>query len=393
MSATNSVSIRVGVGGWTFEPWRDNFYPEGWPQSRELEYASRRLSAIEVNGTYYGLQKAATFAKWRDETPDDFVFSLKASRYATNRRVLAEAGESIQRFVDSGITELAHKLGPIVWQFAPTKRFEPEDFEAFLKCLPGKLGDLPLRHALDVRHASFMTPDYLALAHRYRAATVFADSDDYPSFADVTGDFIYCRTMRSDASLAEGYMSAALDQIAACAQVWRDGHEPAGLPQRHRRRGVVQRLPTLGRPHISPRAVPSLGAEATGGHCHLESRAQGQARARRDAGKKLGAEQAHAGPGTPRRRTCRQARGVDAEVALRVMRCIGHQPQVGQFAARPEACRVNGAEGEAGQEDVGRDDPERVLLTADEPRQRLRDSAGRFECATVVAAFGRVADG
>jgi len=231
MSATNSVSIRVGVGGWTFEPWRDNFYPEGWPQSRELEYASRRLSAIEVNGTYYGLQKAATFAKWRDETPDDFVFSLKASRYATNRRVLAEAGESIQRFVDSGIAELGRKLGPIVWQFAPTKRFEPEDFEAFLKCLPGKLGALPLRHALDVRHASFMTPEYLALARRYRAATVFTDSDDYPSFADITGDFIYCRTMRSDAGLTEGYTSVALDQIAACAQVWCDGGEPAELPR------------------------------------------------------------------------------------------------------------------------------------------------------------------
>jgi uncharacterized protein YecE (DUF72 family) len=231
MSAASPVSIRVGVGGWTFEPWRDNFYPAGWPHSRELEYASRRLGAIEVNGTYYSLQKAASFAKWRDETPDDFVFSLKASRFATNRRVLAEAGESIQRFVDSGIAELAHKLGPIVWQFAPTKRFEPGDFEAFLKCLPDKVGSLPLRHALDVRHPSFMTPEYLALARRYRAATVFADSDDYPSFADATGDFIYCRTMRSEAGLPEGYTPEALDRIAACAQAWRDGQEPAGLPR------------------------------------------------------------------------------------------------------------------------------------------------------------------
>ena len=231
MSAASPVSIRVGVGGWTFESWRDNFYPAGWPQSRELEYASRRLSAIEVNGTYYGLQKAATFAKWRDETPDDFVFSLKASRYATNRRVLGEAGESIQRFLDSGLVELAHKLGPIVWQFAPTKRFEPEDFEAFLKCLPDRLEGLPLRHALDVRHASFMTPDFLALARRYGAATVFADSDEYPSFADITGDFVYCRSMRSDAKLAEGYTPEALDQIAACAQAWRVGREPAGLPR------------------------------------------------------------------------------------------------------------------------------------------------------------------
>ncbi|MES2957957.1 MAG: DUF72 domain-containing protein [Pseudomonadota bacterium] len=231
MSEIGPARIRVGVGGWTFDPWRDNFYPSGWPQSRELEYASRRLSAIEVNGTYYGLQKPATFAKWRDETPDDFVFSLKASRYATNRRVLAEAGESIQRFVASGIAELGPKLGPIVWQFAPTKRFDPDDFEAFLKSLPNKADGLPLRHALDVRHASFMAPEYLALARRYRAATVFADSDDYPSFADVTGDFVYCRTMRSDAALPEGYAPDALDQIAACAQVWRSGHEPAGVPR------------------------------------------------------------------------------------------------------------------------------------------------------------------
>ena len=225
------VTIRVGVGGWTFEPWRNNFYPAGWPQGRELEYASRRLSAIEVNGTYYSLQKAATFAKWRDETPADFVVSLKASRFATNRRVLAEAGESIQRFLNSGITELAHKLGPIVWQFAPTKRFEPADFEAFLQLLPSELGGLPLRHALDVRHPSFKTAEYLALARRYRAATVFTDSDDYPTFADVTGSFIYCRTMRTEAQLPEGCTPQALDQLAACARAWCEGHEPSGLPR------------------------------------------------------------------------------------------------------------------------------------------------------------------
>ena len=225
------VTIRVGVGGWTFKPWRNNFYPAGWPQSRELEYASKQLSAIEVNGTYYGLHKPATFAKWHDETPDDFVFSLKATRFATHRRVLAEAGESIQRFVNSGITELAHKLGPIVWQFAPTKRFEPADFEAFLKLLPAQSGGLPLRHTLDVRHPSFKSVEYLALARRYRVATVFTDSDDQPSFADVTGGFIYTRMMRTDARLPEGCTPQALDQLAACAQAWRSGHEPSGLPR------------------------------------------------------------------------------------------------------------------------------------------------------------------
>jgi uncharacterized protein YecE (DUF72 family) len=223
--------IRVGVGGWTFEPWRNNFFPAGWPHSRELEYASRQLTAIEVNGTYYSSQKPATFAKWRDETPSDFVFSLKASRFATNRRVLAEAGESITRFVNQGIVELREKLGPIVWQFAPTKRFEPADFEAFLKLLPAEVGGLPLRHALDVRHESFKTSEYLALARRYRAATVFTDSDDYPSFADITGDFVYARLMRTDAALPEGCTPQAFDQLGACAQVWREGAEPAGVPR------------------------------------------------------------------------------------------------------------------------------------------------------------------
>jgi len=226
-----SPSIRVGVGGWTYEPWRDNFYPAGWPHARELEYASRRLTAIEVNGTYYSSQKPATFAKWRDETPDDFMFSLKASRFATNRRVLAEAGESVQRFVNSGISELAHKLGPIVWQFAPTKVFDPADFEAFLRLLPAQADGVALRHVLDVRHASFKCAEYLALARRYQAVTVFTDSDDYPSFADITGGFVYCRQMRTDATLPEGCTPQALAQMAACAKVWRDGQEPANLPR------------------------------------------------------------------------------------------------------------------------------------------------------------------
>ena len=223
--------VRVGVGGWTFEPWRNNFYPAGWPHGRELEYASRRLSAIEINGTYYSAQKPATFAKWRNETPDDFMFSLKASRSATNRRVLAEAGESVLRFVNGGIAELAHKLGPIVWQFAPTKRFEPGDFEAFLKLLPAEVSGLPLRHVLDVRHASFLCAEYLALARRFGAATVFTDSDDHPSFADLTGGFVYTRMMRTDAALPEGCTPQALDQLAACGRAWREGHEPSGLPR------------------------------------------------------------------------------------------------------------------------------------------------------------------
>lgn len=227
----SGAHIRVGIGGWTFEPWRDNFYPKGWSQSRELEYASRKMTAIEVNGTYYSAMKPSTFAKWRDETPDGFVFSLKANRFATNRRVLAEAGESVERFIGSGLAELGDKLGPVLWQFAPTKRFDPVDFEAFLKLLPSTVQGLPLRHVLDVRHESFMTPEYLALARRYKMGTVFTDSDDYPSFADITADFVYARTMRSQSGLPQGYEPGALDQFAACVRAWAAGDEPDGLPR------------------------------------------------------------------------------------------------------------------------------------------------------------------
>ena len=231
MAKTAAGAIRVGVGGWTYEPWRANFFPQGLSKTRELEYASRKLTAIEVNGTYYSTQKPATFAKWRDETPEDFVFSLKASRYSTNRRVLAEAGESIGRFVDSGITELGAKLGPIVWQFAPTKRFEPDDFGAFVDLLPKKLGSIAIRHVLDVRHDSFKTPEYLALARKAGVATVFADSDDYPSFADLTADFVYARLMRTQPEIASGYADSDLDAWAARAQRWSLGDEPDDLPR------------------------------------------------------------------------------------------------------------------------------------------------------------------
>ncbi len=224
-------TIRVGIGGWTFEPWRQAFYPEDLPQKRELEYASRQLTAIEVNGTYYSTQKPASFAKWRDETPDNFMFSVKASRYATNRRVLAEAGESIERFVGSGLSELKHKLGPLLWQFMPTKKFDAGDFGKFLDLLPKELNGRELRHVLDVRHESFMTEEFLALARKHRCATVFADSDEYPSFSDVTADFVYARLMRTQSKLKTGYAPKALDAWARRAQVWASGKEPADLPR------------------------------------------------------------------------------------------------------------------------------------------------------------------
>lgn len=226
-----SSSIRVGVGGWTYAPWRDNFFPKGLPQHQELAYAAQHLSAIEINGTYYRTQQRASFAKWRDDTPPGFVFSAKASRYATNQRVLAEAGDSVERFVGSGLAELGDKLGPLVWQFMPTKRFEADDFEAFLKLLPASVEGLKLRHVMDVRHASFMAPEYLELARKYKVATVYADSDDYPSFADLTADFVYARLMRTHSKVKTGYEAQALDRWAERAQRWAAGGEPDDLPR------------------------------------------------------------------------------------------------------------------------------------------------------------------
>jgi uncharacterized protein YecE (DUF72 family) len=220
--------IRVGVGGWTYEPWRGGvFYPPGLPQAQELAHASRALTAIEVNGTYYSTFKPGSFAKWRAETPDGFVFTLKAHRFATNRRVLAEAGPSVDHFIGSGIAELGPKLGPIVWQFMPTKRFDAADFGAFLALLPKEVGGLGLRHAVEVRHESFACYEFVDLARAHRVATVFTDSDDYASFADVTGDFVYVRTMRSRAELPAGYTDTELDAIAASARAWAAGGEPA----------------------------------------------------------------------------------------------------------------------------------------------------------------------
>jgi uncharacterized protein YecE (DUF72 family) len=221
---------RIGIGGWSYKPWRDNFYPEGLPQAQELTYASRHVTSIEINSTFYGLQKPAVFAKWRDATPDDFLFSVKAPRFATHRAVLAEASESIERFIDSGIAELGRKLGPVLWQFPPAKQFEHDDFAAFLALLPRTIHNLPLRHVLEVRHPSFMTQDYVDLARAHDFPTVFTDSIDYPSFADRTGEFIYARLMRSAPRLKSGYTARALDDWAERARDWNSGVEPDDLP-------------------------------------------------------------------------------------------------------------------------------------------------------------------
>jgi len=217
------MSIRVGIGGWDFAPWHDTFYPPEVPLKRALEYASSVLSSIEINGTFYRNAKPEHFADWAARTPDDFLFAVKASRYATNRKVLGEAGESIERFMDSGLTELGDKLGPILWQLAATKRFDPDDLQAFFKLLPKKLGKRKLQHVLDARHDSFMCPEYLKLARKYKVATVMTDSPKYPNFTEVTGDFVYARLMDAQSEVATGYTRPALKKWAAQAQEWTGG--------------------------------------------------------------------------------------------------------------------------------------------------------------------------
>jgi len=225
--------IRVGVGGWTFEPWRGTFFPKDLPKARELEFASRKLTSIEINGTYYSTQKPSTFRRWADETPDDFVFSLKANRFATNRRVLAEAAPSIERFIGSGLGELKQKLGPILWQFAPTKRFEEEDFGAFLSLLPREVDGIKLRHAVEVRHESFCVPAFVALARQHGAAIVFAHSDKYPAMADVTADFVYARLQGTREEVPTGYTKDEIKTWSTRARVWEKGEAPKGLPRIH----------------------------------------------------------------------------------------------------------------------------------------------------------------
>ena len=227
--ATAQGEIRVGIGGWVFEPWRGAFYPEGLAQKRELEYAGSKLDSIEINGTYYGSQKPESFAKWRSETPDGFVFALKGSRYITNRRVLAEAGESIEKFIFGGMLELKEKLGPINWQFMPTKKFDPVDFEAFLKLLPVEVEGRKLRHAVEVRHESFRSPDFIALLREYGVAVITSADSDYTQIADVTAPFVYARIMGTKEAEPNGYSDADLDGWVQRARTWAQGEVPAGL--------------------------------------------------------------------------------------------------------------------------------------------------------------------
>lgn len=225
--------IRIGVGGWTYDPWNETFYPKGLPRARQLEYASRTLTSIEIDSTYYRGMSPQIFQKWRDETPEDFVFAVKGSRFVTNRRVLAEAGPSMERFFATGVIELKQKLGPINWQFATTKRFEPDDFGGFLTLLPRSVEGVTLRHAVEVRHDSFRTPDFVALARSHGVAVVTAADGDFPLIADATAPFVYARIMGTREGEVLGYPDEAITAWARRAQAWARGDAPDDLERLH----------------------------------------------------------------------------------------------------------------------------------------------------------------
>jgi uncharacterized protein YecE (DUF72 family) len=223
--------IYIGVGGWTFAPWRGVFYPQKLTQAKELEYAASKLTSIEINGTYYGSQKPESFRKWAREVPDGFVFSVKGPRFATNRRILGEAGDSIKRFYDSGVLELGDRLGPVLWQFAPTKKFDEADFGKFLELLPRKLDGRELRHVVEVRNDSFSVPTFIALLRKFATPVVFAEHGTYPAIADVTGEFVYARLQKGNDDIKTCYPPKQLDAWAKRLRLWAGGGEPDDLPR------------------------------------------------------------------------------------------------------------------------------------------------------------------
>ena len=224
------IPIHVGIGGWTFAPWRGVFYPDGLPHAQELSYAASHLTSIEINGTFYRTQTPATFRKWASEVPDGFVFSVKGPRYVTHRSDLSEAGSSIDRFVNSGVTELGNRLGPLLWQFPPSKKFHEADFAAFLELLPKEFHGTRLRHVVEVRHASFCVPEFIRLLRKHETPVVFSEHETYPAIADVTGDFLYLRLQKGEDSIETAYPEKAIAAWAARLQGWLAGKAPADLP-------------------------------------------------------------------------------------------------------------------------------------------------------------------
>jgi uncharacterized protein YecE (DUF72 family) len=225
---TSAQYVRVGIGGWSYEPWRGTFYPHGMRQKDELAHAGRVLTAMEINATFHRLQKPSSFAAWAAAVPDGFVFALKAGRYAVTRPNLAEAGEAVVRFMAQGLTELGPKLGPILWQLPATKRFDPDEIRAFLDLLPAHQDGLALRHAVQARHESFRDPAFEELMRQAGAATVLAQSTSYPQLAADTAGFVYARLEDAREEEPLGYSQAELDRLALRARGWAAGRPVDG---------------------------------------------------------------------------------------------------------------------------------------------------------------------
>jgi uncharacterized protein YecE (DUF72 family) len=249
MAAKTPGNVRIGISGWRYEPWRGVFYPEKLRQKDELAYASSKFPTIEINGTFYSLQRPDYFAQWYDETPPDFQFAVKGGRYITHIRRLKEIEAPLANFFASGVLRLQEKLGPFLWQFPPFFKFDAPRIEAFFKLLPHdtdaatdmarhhekrmagrswleKTPNRKIRHAMEIRHGSFVTPEFVDLLRRYDVAMVCADTVEWPRLMDVTSDFVYCRLHGSEVLYASGYDDEALDQWAARIAAWARGSEP-----------------------------------------------------------------------------------------------------------------------------------------------------------------------
>ena len=239
---TTAGRIRCGIGGWTFAPWRGVFYPDGLSQKKELEYASRHLTAIEINGTYYSSFKPDSWAKWREATPEGFKFAVKASRFCVNRRKLADGKDSVGVFLNQGLTELGDRLGPILWQFMATKAFDYDDFAGFFDLLPPSLNGLALRHVVEVRNASFADARFVALCRERDITICHSENENYPLIPDVTADLVYLRLISASDDIPTGYAPADLDLWAERLKTYAEGGVPAefravdrtGLPERPR---------------------------------------------------------------------------------------------------------------------------------------------------------------
>jgi len=214
-------TIRIGIGGWTYAPWRGVFYPDTLPQKSELEYASRAMTALEINATFYGRQSPKSWQNWEKIAPDGFQFAVKGSRYCVMKPKLAEAGEGLAGFFAQGFAALGPKLGPILWQFTHYRRFDSDDIAGFIDLLPEELDGIRLRHAIEPRHGSFNDDKFFGLCRARNIAVVLDDSDDYPTIEADTADFAYARLQRMSEDVPTGYDDAALDGFAAQARDWR----------------------------------------------------------------------------------------------------------------------------------------------------------------------------